>query len=107
MRVTNGFPLGCSLLLPVDAANSVRTLKAKGIEAEIAVMNALQKSAHIVTLHAADKTHHGRFDEYWLLMELCPDGHVVDLMCSTRFCTMDSAMLGLAHVVDLMCSARF
>jgi hypothetical protein len=28
MRVTNGIPLGCSLLLPVDTVNSVQTLKA-------------------------------------------------------------------------------
>jgi hypothetical protein len=28
MRVTNGIPLGCSLVLPVDTANCVQTLKA-------------------------------------------------------------------------------
>jgi hypothetical protein len=28
MRVTNGIPLGCSFLLPVDPVNSVQTLKA-------------------------------------------------------------------------------
>ena len=30
MRVTNGIPLGCSLVLPVDTANCVQTLKANG-----------------------------------------------------------------------------
>jgi hypothetical protein len=30
MRATNGIPLGCSLLLPVDTVNSVRTLKVLG-----------------------------------------------------------------------------
>jgi hypothetical protein len=27
MRTTNGIPLGCSLLLPVDTVDSVQTLK--------------------------------------------------------------------------------
>jgi hypothetical protein len=31
MRVTNGIPLECSLLLPVDTANWVRPLKVKGL----------------------------------------------------------------------------
>jgi hypothetical protein len=29
MRVANGIPFGCSLLLPVDTVNCVRTLKAR------------------------------------------------------------------------------
>jgi hypothetical protein len=31
MRVTNGIPLGCSLLLPVDTVNSVQTRKAPAL----------------------------------------------------------------------------
>ena len=37
---------------------------------------------YIVTLHAADTKQAAKssFTEFWLLMELCPGGHVVDLM---------------------------
>jgi hypothetical protein len=36
MRVTNGIPLGCSLLLPVDAVNCVQTLKAYAAAVKLA-----------------------------------------------------------------------
>lgn len=47
---------------------------------EIKVMEKLSSSPYIVKMFASDKKQNGRFTEFWLLMELCPDGHIVDLM---------------------------
>eukprot|EP00039_Didymoeca_costata_P030894 m.31983 g.31983 ORF g.31983 m.31983 type:complete len:537 (-) comp8368_c0_seq2:54-1664(-) len=50
------------------------------IKTEIDVMRKLQGSEYIVKLYAAEKKMNGKFCEFWLLMELCTGGHVVDLM---------------------------
>jgi hypothetical protein len=47
MRVTNGIPLGCSLLLPVDTVNRVQTLKSLWLGTE--------RSAHHAFCHCTDR----------------------------------------------------
>jgi hypothetical protein len=51
MRVTNGIPLGCSLLLPVGIVNSVRTLKARHCGA-VGLVALLTMNSAITTLKA-------------------------------------------------------
>jgi hypothetical protein len=57
MRVTNGIPLGCSLLLPVDTVNSVQTLKAAQREPQ---GSSLQPVHETVCLSIQAATTHAR-----------------------------------------------
>jgi hypothetical protein len=57
MRVSNGIPLGCSLLLLVDTLNSVKTLKASTLGRAVAriPMNSVTVNA-VQTLKASTTT---------------------------------------------------
>jgi hypothetical protein len=59
MRVTNGVPLGCSVLIPVHTVNSARTLKVWGLVGRIVHTN------HELCHHTDDVTQHCRCGE-WL-----------------------------------------
>jgi hypothetical protein len=45
MRVINGIPLGCSLLLPVDTVNCVQKLKANALAAVLEESDATSANA--------------------------------------------------------------
>jgi hypothetical protein len=53
MRVTNGIPLGCSLLLPVDTVICVQTLKAVYLYRGVGGHQGLTKPPEVMCGHAA------------------------------------------------------
>jgi len=58
MRVTNGIPLGCPLLLPVDIVNSVQTLKAPATQVATLILTLTMNS--VQTLKASLPHNSGR-----------------------------------------------
>jgi hypothetical protein len=88
MRVTNGIPLGCSLLFPVGTVNSVQTLKAT------AALIATLTLTLTLTMNSAQTRKAWKHD-----VERCAANHE---LCHTPLNGLKVAHTG--HVLGIHCS---
>jgi hypothetical protein len=107
MRVTNGIPLGSSLLLPVCTVNCVQTLKAcAALAGHLPPPKRLNRSGLSITGSNGCKNSLNNLSSI-APRTLCSVVGPVDARCSGL--TLDSAVLGLANQsvvrpVDASCS---